>query len=153
MELAFVGEASLGAPVEVVGYLDFHAVGYLLVFFQTRVEPGEFLALFLCVDKLLGHVDHTLHALGIYREFFLCLGDIEFRGAEQTSGDELELEFLVLLVLCRHELLHDFHIKAREPYHDKYVDEVEYGVEHRQAERYAELHFGDLHKHRVLGRE
>ena len=68
-----------------MGNLNFHAVRYVLVLFKAREQVREFLGVFFAVDKLLCHAYHALNTLGVYGNFFLCLGYVQLGGVHQTA--------------------------------------------------------------------
>ena len=151
--LSFIGEASFGAAVEIVGYLDLHAVGYLLIFLKAGELLGEFFAVVFTVYDVLSHPYHALYALGVHDNLFFSLGDVELGGADHADLNELELEFLFLVGAGWHEMFHDFHVQTCKPYHNGQVDEIEHGVEHRKSYRNALLHHSYLCRHRMPGRQ
>ena len=125
---AFGGEVGCGFG-EVFGNFHFHAVGYVLVFFDVLECVVEFVV--GGGGAQAGQEgEHAEYAFGEVFYFVLCGLEVEFGGVGEASADEPQAEFVFLLFGrgFDHEV-DDFDELGYEEGEDEGVDDVEEGVE------------------------
>ena len=100
LSFGFIGEVCIGDLFQIRGDLYLHIVGDALVFLYTGEQLGELLVVFLG-EELTHHSKHPLHTLAEADNLFLGFEHRELRRLQETSGNEMQAEILLIINLLR----------------------------------------------------